>query len=152
MSSINLGSALGGSTFFRTFDIRYLSREGRSREGKPSNFVSDQKTGWEAYPTLLLGRPTAARCSGKQCRIGFQLSSVRTERPILELLVGMFYNRGSTGSVSSARTPKTHSWTRRNGSRRTKRSRASTPRANSRRAKDRFAPRLRERNCSNCSR
>src|SRR5215467_6733027 len=34
------------------------------------------------------------------------------------------YKRGSTGSDSSASTPKTHSCTRRSGSRRTKRSRA----------------------------
>ena len=37
-------------------------------------------------------------------------------------------SRGSTGSDSSASTPKTHSWTRYSGSRRTKRSSASMPR------------------------
>lgn len=48
---------------------------------------------------------------------------------------------GSTGSLSSARTPKTHSCTRRRGSLRTKRSSASTPSANSRSASERFAAR-----------
>ena len=37
------------------------------------------------------------------------------------------YSRGSTGSLSRARTPNTHSWMRLNGSRRTNRSSPSTP-------------------------
>src|SRR5262249_15630004 len=58
--------------------------------------------------------------------------------------VGMqSYNLGSTGSLSSASTPKTHSWTRRSGSLWAKRSNASIPSANSRRASDRFAPKPR---------
>ena len=48
------------------------------------------------------------------------------------------HSRGSTGSLSSASTPKTHSWTRRSGSPATKRSSASTPSANSRRASERL--------------
>ena len=43
----------------------------------------------------------------------------------------MPHSRGSDGSLSRASTPKTHSWTRRSGSRRTNRSSPSTPRANS---------------------
>ena len=63
-----------------------------------------------------------------------------------------FYNLGSTGSLSRARTPKTHSWTRRNGSRRTNRSRASRPRANSERASDRLRPSPRARSGASFSR
>ena len=44
----------------------------------------------------------------------------------------MSYILGSTGSLSRASTPKTHSWTQRRGSRATKRDRPSTPSANSR--------------------
>ncbi len=44
----------------------------------------------------------------------------------------MSYILGSTGSLSRASRPKTHSWTRRRGSRATKRDRPSTPSANSR--------------------
>ncbi len=46
------------------------------------------------------------------------------------------HSLGSIGSLSSARTPKTHSWTRRSGSRRTNRSSPSIPSANSRNASD----------------
>lgn len=53
------------------------------------------------------------------------------------------HSLGSTGSLSRASTPKTHSWTLRSGSCRTKRSNASRPSANSRRANDRLPPRLR---------
>ena len=42
------------------------------------------------------------------------------------------YSLGSTGSLSSARTPNTHSWTLRSGSRATNLSKASLPKANSR--------------------
>ena len=55
------------------------------------------------------------------------------------------HKRGSTGSLSSARTPNTHSCVRRSGSFLTNRSSASIPRANSRLASDRFAPTPRER-------
>ena len=56
-------------------------------------------------------------------------------------------SRGSTGSLSNASTPNTHSWTRRSGSRLTKRSRDSIPKANSRSANDLFvaSPRCRNR-------
>src|SRR6266480_4054261 len=57
---------------------------------------------------------------------------------LVEILRLDGYRRGSTGSLSRARTPKTHSWTRRSGSWRTNRSKASIPRANSRRANERF--------------
>ncbi len=49
------------------------------------------------------------------------------------------YNRGSTGSLSRASTPNTHSCKRLSGSCRTKRSSASIPSANSRSANDPFA-------------
>jgi hypothetical protein len=55
------------------------------------------------------------------------------------------YSLGSTGSLSSASTPNTHSCTRRSGSRRTNRSRASIPSANSRSARDRFVESPRDR-------
>src|ERR1041384_5601970 len=61
------------------------------------------------------------------------------------------YNLGSTGSLSSASTPKTHSCTRVRGSCRIKRSRDSIPNANSRKAKDRLAPRPRWRSSARCS-
>ena len=61
------------------------------------------------------------------------------------------YNLGSTGSLSSASTPNTHSWTRRNGSCRTNRSKASIPSANSRSARDRLPARPRLRNRPRCS-
>jgi hypothetical protein len=48
------------------------------------------------------------------------------------------YNRGSTGSDSSASTPNTASCTRHNGSPSASRSRASRPRAYSRSASDRL--------------
>jgi len=57
------------------------------------------------------------------------------------------HSRGSTGSLSNASTPNTHSWTRRRGSCRTNRSSDSIPSANSRNARERLAasPRLRNR-------
>jgi hypothetical protein len=61
------------------------------------------------------------------------------------------HSRGSTGSLSRARTPNTHSCTRRSGSCRTKRSKASMPSANSRTASDRLPPRLRLRSRGRCS-
>ena len=61
------------------------------------------------------------------------------------------YSRGSTGSLSSASTPNTHSCTRRRGSPRTKRSSPSIPNANSRSASDRFGPRRRDLSRSRCS-
>ncbi len=61
------------------------------------------------------------------------------------------YNLGSTGSLSRARTPKTHSWTRRNGSPRTNRSSPSMPSANSPRASDRLRPSPRDRRRSRFS-
>ena len=64
---------------------------------------------------------------------------------------GCYQSLGSTGSLSRASTPKTHSWTRRNGSRRTNRSSPSTPRANSPSASDRFRPRPRDRRRSRFS-
>ena len=54
--------------------------------------------------------------------------------------MGGTHNRGSTGSLSSASTPNTHSWTRRSGSWRTNRSSASMPSANSRSASDAWRP------------
>src|SRR5436309_6251260 len=57
----------------------------------------------------------------------------------------LFQSRGLTGSLSSARTPKQHSCTRRSGSSRTNRSSASTPSANSREASERLEARLRRR-------
>jgi hypothetical protein len=58
-----------------------------------------------------------------------------------------FWRRGSTGSLSRASTPNTHSCTRRKGSRFTKRVSPSIPRQNSRIAKLRLpeSPRLRNR-------
>ena len=61
------------------------------------------------------------------------------------------HSRGSTGSDSSARTPKTHSCTRHSGSPRAARSSASRPRAYSRWASPRLRPRLRSRSRSRCS-
>ena len=61
------------------------------------------------------------------------------------------YNLGSTGSLSRASTPKTHSWTRRSGSPRTNRSSPSMPSANSPRASDRLRPRPRDRSRSRFS-
>src|SRR5262245_10358542 len=58
------------------------------------------------------------------------------------------HSLGSTGSLSSASTPNTHSWTLRRDSSRTNRSSASIPRANSRAASERLRPRPRERSRS----
>ncbi len=60
------------------------------------------------------------------------------------------YNLGSTGSLSIASTPNTHSWIRRNGSLRTKRSNASMPSANSRLASERLRPSPRLRSRARC--
>lgn len=60
------------------------------------------------------------------------------------------HSRGSTGSLSKANTPNTHSWTRRNGSPATNRSSASIPKANSRSANERFSPTPRERSRERC--
>lgn len=70
---------------------------------------------------------------GKRKRLGVPLAS-----PL---------SLGSTGSLSSASTPKTHSCTRYSGSRSTKRCRASCPSMNSRRASARLgaSPRWRRR-------
>ncbi len=54
------------------------------------------------------------------------------------------HSLGSTGSLSRASTPNTHSWTRCSGSPATNRSSASMPRANSRRASERLWPRPRD--------
>ena len=61
------------------------------------------------------------------------------------------YRRGSTGSLSRARTPNTHSCTRLRGSRCTNRSRPSIPSANSRSASDRLPESPRSRSLSRCS-
>ena len=51
---------------------------------------------------------------------------------------GTDYSRGSIGSLSNARTPKTHSWVRRSGSLRMNRSSTSMPSVNSLLARDRL--------------
>ncbi len=41
----------------------------------------------------------------------------RNSEALATLMTSVPYNLGSTGSLSNASTPKTHSWTRRSGSR-----------------------------------
>jgi hypothetical protein len=83
--------------------------------GEQDKRPSKTTAGWVKRPkNAVLGGP----CNGSGLRTGHSL--------------------GSTGSLSRARTPKTHSWTRRSGSLRTNRSNPSTPRANSPRARDRL--------------
>ncbi len=80
---------------------------------------------------------------------GWSGSGVSGDEP--ERLPKDGYNLGSTGSHSRARTPKTHSWTRRSGSPRTNRSSPSMPRANSPRASVLLRPSPRDRRRSRFS-
>lgn len=84
----------------------------------------------------------------RQCSVSRDLSSLPVFTYTCRIeLHALTHNLGSTGSLSRARTPNTHSWTHRNGSRATNRSSASSPNANSREASDLLAlrPRLRRR-------
>ena len=85
-----------------------------------------------------------AACLRNRC-LRVQISPLAPIFPTVENdetlpVLSKHYSLGSTGSLSKASTPNTHSWTRRRGSLWTKRSSASIPSANSRRASDRFAP------------
>jgi hypothetical protein len=95
--------------------------------------------------------PLVWASSGNCGRNATPARTVTNSFRLRQIAAELIHNRGSTGSLSSARTPNTHSCTRRSGSLRTNRSRPSMPRANSRRARPRlwFRPRCRSR--SRCS-
>ena len=88
------------------------------------------------------------------------LSEGRVARRIVAAVVMVFglaalalverFTTGGRRAHSPARTPKTHSWTARRGSRRTNRSSPSRPRVNSDSASDRFLPRPRLRRRTRC--
>ena len=91
-----------------------------------------------------------SRCAGIRTWLALG-AGCRNSTAIGYVVVREPYSRGSTGSLSRARTPKTHSWTRLSGSRRTNRSSPSMPSANSRSASERLPDRPRSRSRSRCS-
>ncbi len=109
-------------------------------------FVSQAHRGLiitEADPVALLDRLTA----WTPVTTDKWLDPVQRLPPAGDPRPRALHRRGSTGSDSSASTPKTHSCTRHSGSPRATRSRASRPSEYSRSASDRFRPtdRLRSR-------
>ena len=100
------------------------------------------------------GAPARSRCSVATPRVRARRFAVLRVRSPARSACGSEsdpHSRGSTGSLSSARSAKAHSWTRRSGSRRTKRSRPSIDSANSRSASERFAARPRSRRRASAS-
>jgi hypothetical protein len=103
-----------------------LAQDGRWPRGGDALLLKDIHDGRASTiaSTPPKSRPVAWRHVLKPCRFGLNLKTLST------------HNLGSTGSLSSARTPKTHSWTLRSGSLRTNLSSPSMPRANSPSARD----------------
>ncbi len=110
----------------------------RGSPGRPATSAGSRRSGWmRRSPDCAL----AARTAPPPCGCS------APTRPSPAHAGPSRQRRGSTGSDSSARTAKTHSWTRQRGSPRATRSRASRPRAYSRSASERLwlSPRCRSR-------
>ena len=116
-------------------------------EGASHYYVRQPQSGRVPGPAARLHRGMPGRTALRKSRRARGASQGRAGAPrATRRAIGsrrglagfLSYSLGSTGSLSNARTPKTHSWTRRSGSRRTKRSRPSTPRSKSPRARDRL--------------
>src|SRR5262249_7956331 len=92
------------------------------------------------HPAHVLVARRGRRSIGSAARDTFEQDR---RRVLVPKLVERVHSRGSTGSLSSARIPNTHSCTRRKGWPLTKRVSASTPKQNSRRARLRLRDRPR---------